>query len=169
MLSFHHLWLPADERLGIILFPQEMLMRLHCFKTNTSNNKGSWKLNLATWWKFNLRAPLIDAPLHWSWEAKKEAHWEKNAEFPLTAIRYERNISAKPMLLGAMKEGQRPSPHHHCSILYWMPWLPPFKNKIYLATMKTSLAFYIIKWSDNTKVPWNSEELKNTTIVLWEK
>lgn len=59
-------------KLGIILSHQEMLTRVHFFKTNTSNSKGSWKLSLATWWKFNLRAPLIYAPLHWSWEAKKK-------------------------------------------------------------------------------------------------
>lgn len=59
-------------KLGIILSHQEMLTRVHCFKTNTSNSKGSWKLNLATWWKFNSRAPLIYAPLHWSWETRKK-------------------------------------------------------------------------------------------------
>lgn len=111
----------------------EMLARLHCFKTNTSNSKGSWKFSLATWWKFNLRAPLIYAPLYWSWEAEKKrkekgAHWERNAEFPLPAVRYERNVYAKPIILGAMKEGWRPSPHHHCSTLHWTPWLPPFRN-----------------------------------------
>lgn len=83
MLCFHRLWLPADERLGIILFHQEMLMRVHCFKTNTSNSKGSWKLYLRLRvqpliWEHLSLMPLCTGP-----ERPKKEHTEREMQnFP---------------------------------------------------------------------------------------
>lgn len=104
------------------------------------------------------------------WPKKKGALWESNMEFPLPVIWYERNVYAKLIVLRAVKQGWRPSPHHPCSTAVLRcierPGFQSSEMKSNLLLLSTSLVFYIIKQSYNTKVPLNTEALKNAIVVL---
>lgn len=108
----------------------------------------------------------------WS-KKKKRAHAESNMEMPLPAVWCERNVYAEAILLRAVKQGWRPSRHHQCrTSALCCTEHPSFQSsemKSHLLLFRTSLVFYVIKWSYNTMVPLNSKELKNAIVVLQGK
>lgn len=138
----------------------EMLARLHCFKTNTSNSKGSWKFSLATWWKFNLRAPLIYAPLYWSWEAeKKKEHTEREMQNFLCQLSGMKEMFMQNQLFWEpWKKGE--DPHHTITAAPCTehPGFSPSEIKSNLQPW--DLPWHFISLSDHTILTWYKSTMK---------
>lgn len=137
------------KRLGIILFHQEMLMRLHCFKTNISNSKGSWKLYLCLraqsliWEHLSLMC-LCTGP-----ERPKKEHTEREMQnFPCQLSGMNETFMQNQSFWEPWKKGE--DPHHTITAAPCTEWpgLPPSEMKS--TSQPWELPWHFISSSDQT-------------------